>query len=300
MDNRKIVVYNNKIVINDYVYGDYPGLDRSFEVFDKATHTYRTIAAIYDRKARTLTIPRGLDISYLEKMLGYNAFYDNTYIQPRKNLNQILIKYPPKDEKQSQAINFLSGNGNYKFTKKYSQLFLALDTGAGKTYLGIVYTALLNLKTIIITTSNDWLSQWRTRFIEHTNMISSEIHSIEGSMDINNILSKPDSVYDKYKLYTVTHATLLSYANEHGWEAIDYLFRKLGIGLKIIDEAHLNFDNIYHIDYASSVYRTLYLTATPVRGESSENRIYQIYFKNIPIIKIQTNFKRSIICAICN
>ena len=87
-------------------------------------------------------------------MLGYNAFYDNTFIQPRKNLNQILIKYPPKDEKQSQAINFLSGNGNYKFTKKYSQLFLALDTGAGKTYLGIVYTALLNLKTIIITTSN--------------------------------------------------------------------------------------------------------------------------------------------------
>ena len=286
MDNRKIVVYNNKIVINDYVYGDYPGLDSSFEVFDKATHTYRTIAAVYDRKARTLTIPRGLDISYLEKMLGYNAFYDNTYIQPRKNLNQILIKYPPKDEKQSQAINFLSGNGNYKFTKKYSQLFLALDTGAGKTYLGIVYTALLNLKTIIITTSNDWLSQWRTRFIEHTNMISSEIHSIEGSMDINNILSKPDSVYDKYKLYTVTHATLLSYANEHGWEAIDYLFRKLGIGLKIIDEAHLNFDNIYHIDYASSVYRTLYLTATPVRGESSENRIYQIYFKNIPMLDL--------------
>jgi hypothetical protein len=286
MDNRKIVVYNNKVVINNYEYGDYPGLDSSFEVFDKVTHMYRTVAAIYDRKNKTLTIPRGIDIPYLERMLDYNAFYDNTYIQPRSNLDKILIKYPPKDEKQAQAINFLSGTGNYSYTKKYSQLFLALDTGAGKTYLGIVYTALLNLKTIIITTSNDWLSQWRTRFIEHTNMMSSEIHSIDGSMDINNILDKPDSVYDKYKLYTVTHATLLSYANEHGWESIDYLFRKLGIGLKIIDEAHLNFDNIYHIDYASSVYRTLYLTATPVRGESNENRIYQIYFKNIPMLDL--------------
>ena len=286
MDNRKIVVYNNKVVINDYVYGDYPGLDSSFEVFDKVNHVYRTIAALYDRKKKTLTIPRGIDINYLEHMLGYNAFYDNTYIPPRQNLEPLLIKFPPKDDKQVEAIKFLSGSGKYKHTKKYSQLFLALDTGAGKTYLGIVYTALLNLKTIIITTSNEWLAQWRTRFIEHTNIISSEIHSIEGSADINSLMSKSNTVYDKYKLYTITHATLLSYANENGWDAIDTLFRKLGIGLKIIDEAHLNFDNIYHIDYASSVYKTLYLTATPVRGESNENRIYQIYFKNIPMLDL--------------
>jgi len=286
MDNRKIVVYNNKVVVNNYSYGDFPGLDSSFEVFDPITHTYKTIAAEYDRKAMTLTLPRGMDIPYLEKMLGYNAFYDNSYIQPKNNINQILVKYPPKDTKQSEAISFLSGTGNYKFTKTYGQLFLALDTGAGKTYLGIVYTALLNLKTIIITTSNQWLSQWRTRFIEHTNILSSEIHSINGSMDINNLLEKPDTVYDKYKVYTVTHATLLSYANAYGWGSIDTLFRKLGIGLKIIDEAHLNFDNIYHIDYASSVYRTLYLTATPVRGEYNENRIYQIYFKNIPMLDL--------------
>lgn len=286
MDNRKIVVYNNKVVINDYVYGDSPGLDSSFEIFDKASHLYKTVAAIYDRKARTVTIPRGVDISYLEKMLGYNAFYDNSYNTPRKNLNQILIKYPPKNEKQAEAISFLTGNGAYKHTKRYSQLFLALDTGAGKTYLGIVYTALLNLKTIIITTSNSWLSQWRDRFLEHTNIVSSEIHSISGSIDINNLMSKPSSMYDKYKIYTITHATLLSYANENGWDAVDILFKKLGIGLKIIDEAHLNFDNIYHIDYASSIYKTLYLTATPVRGESNENRIYQIYFKNIPMLDL--------------
>ena len=145
MDNRKIVVYNNKVVINNYLYGDYPGLDSSFEVFDPITHTYKTIAAEYDRKAKTLTIPRGVDIHYVEKMLCYNAFYDNTYIPPRANLEQILIKYPPKDEKQAEALSFLSATGKYTYNKTYAQLFLALDTGAGKTYLGIVYTALLNL-----------------------------------------------------------------------------------------------------------------------------------------------------------
>lgn len=286
MDNRKIVVYNNKIIINDYAYGDYPGLDNSFEMYDKVTHTFYSVAVEYDRVNRTVTLPRGIDISFLEKMTGYNAFYDNKYIKPRANTNPILIKYPPKDDKQAEAIKFLYGEGQYSYTKRYPQLFLALNTGAGKTYLGIVYTAYLNMKTIIITTSSEWLRQWKDRFIEHTNMLSSEIHNIAGSMDIDNILSKDASIYDKYKVYTVTHATLLSYANEHGWQAIDYIFSKLGIGLKIIDEAHLNFENIYHIDYASSVYRTLYLTATPVRGDSNENKIYQLYFKNIPKLSL--------------
>lgn len=284
--NKKIVVYNNKIVIYDYHYGDSPGLDNSFELYDRVTHTYKTLGAIYDRKNATVTIPRGLDIPYLEKMMGYNAFYDNTCNDPRHNLDKILIKYLPKDDKQSEAISFLTGAGKYSYTKKYPQLFLALDTGAGKTYLGIFYTALLNMKTIIITTSNEWLSQWATRFTEHTNIIKSEIHSIQGSIDINSLLNKSEKVLNKYKIYTVTHSTLLSYANEHGWQAIDTLFKKLGIGLKIIDEAHLNFENIYNIDYASSVYKTLYLTATPIRGDNQENRIYQTYFNSVPMLDL--------------
>lgn len=286
MDDRKIVVYNNKIVINNYNYGDIPSLDSMFEIYDKVSHMYQTVAALYDRKEKTLTIPRGIDINQLESIVGSYAFYENRYNKPKLNSTQILLKYPPKNEKQEMAIQFISGKGKYNYTKKYSQLFLALDTGAGKTYLGIVYTALLNCKTIVITTSSEWLNQWRARFIEHTNMINSEILSIEGSIGINKILSRPSSYYDRYKVYTVTHATLLSYANENGWNAIDVLFKKLGIGLKIIDEAHLNFDNIYNIDYASSIYRTLYLTATPERGESNENRIYQAYFSNVPTLSL--------------
>ena len=130
---KKIVVYNNKIVINNYNYRDVQALDNSFEIYDKATYSYQTIAAIYDRKNKSVTIPRGIDISYIERLLDSYAFYDNHYNAPRVNINPILIKYPPKDDKQKEAIQFLSGSGKYKYTKKYSQLFLALDTGAGKT-----------------------------------------------------------------------------------------------------------------------------------------------------------------------
>lgn len=286
MDNRKIVVYNNKIVINDYTLGDIPALEGIFDVYDKATFEYRTIGAIYDRVNKTYTIPRGIDINKIESIVGCYAFYEKGYNKPKSNSNQILIKYPPKDEKQTLALKFLTGKDEYSYTKNYNQLFLALNTGAGKTYLGIVYTALLNVKTVIITTSIEWLNQWKDSFIYHTNMISSEILSISGSQMISNIIESKSGSYAKYKVFTISHDTILSYAQKNGWNSIDSLFKKLGIGLKIIDEAHLNFDNIYNIDYASSIYKTLYLTATPSRGDAGSNRIYQEYFSNIPMLSL--------------
>ena len=286
MDNRKIVVYNNKIVINDYTLGDIPALEGIFDVYDKATFEYRTIGAIYDRVNKTYTIPRGIDINKIESIVGCYAFYEKGYNKPKSNSNQILIKYPPKDEKQALALKFLTGKDEYSYTKNYNQLFLALNTGAGKTYLGIVYTALLNVKTVIITTSIEWLNQWKDSFIYHTNMISSEILSISGSQMISNIIESKSGSYAKYKVFTISHDTILSYAQKNGWNSIDSLFKKLGIGLKIIDEAHLNFDNIYNIDYASSIYKTLYLTATPSRGDAGSNRNYQEYFSNIPMLSL--------------
>lgn len=286
MDNRKIVVYHNKIVINNYNFGDFPELEKLFDIYDKSTFSFKTIGSVYNRVDKTYTIPRGIDIKRIERIVGSYAFYEKGYNKPRYNKNNILIKFPPKDEKQSLALQFLSGKGEYKYTKNYNQLFLALNTGAGKTYLGIVYSALLNVKTVIITNSVGWLSQWKDSYLQHTNIISSEILSIAGSSIINKIINSDKFNYDKYKIYTVTHDTLLSYAKNNGWDSIDFLFKKLGIGLKIIDEAHLNFENICNIDYASPIYKTLYLSATPSRGDDNQNRVYQNYFNNVPMLSL--------------
>jgi hypothetical protein len=286
MDNRKIVVYHNKIVINNYTPGDIPALESIFDIYDKNMFMFKTVGAMYDRINKTYTIPRGMSISKIENIAGYNVFYENgCYIKPKHNSNQILIKYPPKDEKQALALKFLSGNGEYKYTKKYNQLFLALNTGAGKTYLGLVYTALLNVKTIIITSNVGWLNQWKDSILEHTNIVSSEIKFISGSSGIISILTS-DNKYDNCKIFMITHDTIATYAKKNGWESIDIMFRKLGIGLKIIDEAHLNFENIWNLDYASPVYKTLYLTATPCRGDDEQNRAYQEYFKCVPMLDL--------------
>lgn len=286
MDNRKIVVYHNKIVINNYNSGDIPALEGMFDIYDKNTHLYKTIGAIYDKTNMTFTLPRGMDIGKIESIVGSYAFYERGYNRPKSNDNQILIKYPPKDEKQELALKFLTGKGEYSYTKKYNQLFLALNTGAGKTYLGLVYTALLNVKTIIITSNVGWLNQWKDAIIEHTNIVDSEVRFISGSTAISSILNSKTKSYNNQKIFMITHDTVLSYAQNNGWKSINVLFKKLGIGLKIIDEAHLNFENIYNLDFASPIYKTLYLTATPSRGDASQNRVYQEYFSNVPILDL--------------
>ena len=284
----KIVVYHNKIVIHDYQLGDCPALENMFDAYDAGTRMYKTQACLYNRMEMELVIPRGIDIHRLQMLTGYTPYYNTKiYNKPKQNKNQILIKYPPKDEKQELALQFLTGKGEYNYTKASDQLFLALNTGAGKTYLGLVYTALLNVKTIIITTNVGWLNQWKEAILEHTNIVSTEVKLITGS-DILTILNDKRN-HDNIKIWMVTHASLMSFANEYGWENVDMFFKKIGIGLKIIDEAHLNFDSLYFEDYASSIYKTLYLSATPCRGNAAEDRIYQAYFHSVPMLDLFDN-----------
>ena len=286
----KIVVCHNKIIINDYKLGDCPLLEKNFEVFNKATHMYDLVGIKFDTVNKTATIPRGVDINFIENLFGVKAIYNYSYIEPIKNQSNILLKYMPKDDTQKEAIAFMLGNGKYSYTKDYDQQLIALDTGAGKTYLGIAYISFMNEKAIIITSSTEWLSQWENRIIEHTNTIDREIMFIRGSSEIENLLRKNKlDIANKYKIYLVTHSTLLSYAKENSWESIRTLFSHLGIGIKIYDEAHLNFENIYNIDYAASVHKTLYLTATPGRGEARQNSIFKLYFKNIPTLSLYNN-----------
>ena len=62
MDNRKLVVYHNKIVINNYNIGDIPELEKLFDIYDKTTFSFKSIGVVYDRVNKTYTIRRGVYI----------------------------------------------------------------------------------------------------------------------------------------------------------------------------------------------------------------------------------------------
>ena len=45
------------------------------------------------------------------------------------------------------------------------------------------------------------------------------------------------------------------------------------------------------IDYHTNTFRTLYLSATPARGDEGENKIFNLYFKNVPRIELINNYE---------
>ena len=76
----KIIVKNTCVIVNDYSFGDSPKLERFFAIYEPVTHSYRYVGIYYDSENKKLYLPRGMDIWYLEQLLGCSAYVErNNY-----------------------------------------------------------------------------------------------------------------------------------------------------------------------------------------------------------------------------
>lgn len=283
----KIIVKNSCIKIEDYEPHSCPTIEKSFMVFDPNTHSYKYIAIHYDEEAKTLYLPRGIDIWWLEEILGIEAYVErNNYSSFDYYGDEIKVKYLPRDDDQIKALQFAVGKGVYYRNEGKSQLSINLNTGKGKTYVSIGAMSIYGIKSAVITYSKSVLVQWKNCIMEYTNITAREIYEISGSQSIYSLLLKNPEQIMHIKVFLVTHGTLKSYGDTKGWDAVTKLFEHLKIGLKFIDEAHTNFENMCMIDYYTNVYKTYYLTATPGRSDSAEDHIYQLAFKNVASINL--------------
>jgi superfamily II DNA or RNA helicase len=98
---------------------------------------------------------------------------------------------------------------------------------------------------------------------------------------------------DDYEIFCVTHQTLTSYARtndnnkttkkkvkEKNWCDIAAFFKVINVGIKVIDEVHLFFENSFMIDCFSDTLKTFYITATFSRSNPNEGRVYHITYAN--------------------
>jgi len=179
----------------------------------------------------------------------------------------------PKNELQEEAIKFL-----LKMRKDPSihQRFLSLETGSGKTYVSINCISKLKKKALIIVDTIDLAEQWKREFLNHTDLLERDIV----------ILSGQESIDQQYqcqtgKVYIAIHRTLGNMLN-NDINSINSLMNKLGIGVRVFDESHVNFGNICKINSFSNVEYTIYLTATPSRTNFMDNSLYAKVFSAIP------------------
>lgn len=280
-----IEILNSSIIIRDYQIGSNEKLERTFSIYDKLYHKFFPKAIYYDGK--DLHLPGGTDIYYVT-----NSDFSDNIINNRnhnftkyKILDNVKLKFAPRDEIQKQAIRFGIGEGEYINNRHSTQLSINLSTGKGKTYVSIAIFAYYSIRTMMITSSLDWINQWKDRILEYTNLNESEIYIISGRSSIAKLLNGMKDI-DKIKFFLCSHSTLKSYAEKYGWNKVSELFEILKIGIKIYDEAHLFFDSMCMVDFYSNVWKTYYLTATPNRSDRREDYIYQISFKNVPKISL--------------
>lgn len=278
----KIELYRTHIIINDYKLGSAPRLENCFQIYNPITHTYSYQGLEYIEETNQLILPRGIDVYFLENIFQVKAVNMNTY-DDYEIFNDMQIKYLPRDNVQREALQFMLGVDKYQRTLLAPQLSVNLNTGKGKTYCAVCTAAYTGIKTIIITYSVKWLQQWKEFILEYTDTKEKEICMMINSNKIARTLKEDTR---KYKFILTTHSSINSYAKNHGWDSIGGMFKTLKIGMKIYDEAHLNFKTMYMIDFHTNTFKTFYVTATPLRSDSGENQIYQYYMKNVPSIDL--------------
>lgn len=280
--NAKIIVKSSSIEIHDYDMGDCPTIEGFFKVVNRVDFTISYLGLYYDKEKRIMFLPRGLDVPYIERAIGCQAYFE-TRPDDYGEIGSVGINTLPRDERQATALRFMLGVKEYERTKYHSQLQLNLGTGVGKTYIAVATAAYMAINSIIITYSVGWLKQWIERIQEYTNIQKKDIMLLSGANSINMILN---GKFKPKKIYLTTHSTIQSYAKNYGWDKITELFKVLEIGVKFYDEAHLNFMNTTMIDFYTNTYKTFYLTATPARSDPEENKKYFLYMKNIPAIDL--------------
>lgn len=246
---------------------------------DEFVEETKTLGFLYDEETDTLYLHKGVDIKYLQRLLVNMEVSYKLYDQPRPMKFEYEEIIGPRNEEQVDVINFIAGLKHHAQNINESQLFLVKKPGFGKTFCSGVGLCLYKTKTLIIMHRDALRKQWLNSLYNMCGLTSKEVHEIESSDELYGITTG-DIKYN-YDVYLMTHATFRAGMKRIGHlkTAMD-ITKNLGIGLKIIDEAHLEFRDTLLIDTVFNVKRNLYLTATDGRSSKDENSIFRHVFSN--------------------
>jgi hypothetical protein len=148
---------------------------------------------------------------------------------------------------------------------------------SGKTYIAIRALTELNKRGIIIVPAS-LMTQWIDSL---SSMCDAKIGVIRGSNSIYNIINKNFDV--DVDIFVASISTIKEYAM--GSSSFDVLppmpvfINELQIGVKIIDECHLNFNaNTITDIMCGNIEHNIYLSATYIRSSHSSNMIFKKIF----------------------
>ena len=157
---------------------------------------------------------------------------------------------------------------------------LALTTGGGKTASSIYAAVQLGYPTLVIL--QGLIEQWIDSILKFTKCTKDDIYLIKGFDSLRTLWEMVKNGF-KPKFLLCSTRTLAMYVvnpkdNYSHVPPFNDLCEIIGIGTKIIDECHLNFNTNAQIDFRSNIKMNIYLSATYQRSSRDGRRIFNMYF----------------------
>lgn len=244
----------------------------------------KTLGYLYDQDRNILYLHKGVSIDYICRTLVTVKLINQPYHQYEEMKFEYEEIIAPRNEEQQDVINFICGQQDHSSNLDASQIFLVKSPGFGKSYCSGVGLSKYKLKTLIIMHRDSLRKQWIHSLCTMNGYTSKEVYELSDSQELYNIAHGRLKL--DYDVYLMTHATFRAAVNRIGhMAALEKITANLGIGMKIIDEAHLEFKDTLLMDAVMNVKRNLYLTATNGRSSQDENAIFKHVFSNAVFYK---------------
>ncbi|MGC8765438.1 MAG: DNA repair helicase XPB [Brevinematia bacterium] len=169
-------------------------------------------------------------------------------------------------ENKEFAFRYYQSEAVYTFSKwREGSGIVILPCGAGKTIIALGIIADIKEYTLIITTSNESVKQWRKELLDKTTLKESDIGEYTShSKDLKPV--------------TITTYNMLIHKKQKGEEFSRNLniFTNQNWGLIIYDEVHILPAPIFRMTTAIQSKRRLGLTATLVREDNLESEVFTL------------------------
>ena len=292
-----MVIKRASVWISPYHLRDSKGLESSLSIWDVHEKRYSQKLYDYDPQRLILKVPRGVGQEHIRTKLDADGITIDEVIDeygrfsaPRSISFNIHSNYRIKgQEEETHSIRdeFQEKSVDFLVYEKDAQKMLSLDVGFGKTFCAIMAVNKLKMPAMIIcrTLGKQWIEFMIGSHKGYTDIHPDDVVEISGTPSILKLLQqkrKPDGIF-----YVASTDTLRSYMAQGG--NLQELMEYLGIGIKIFDEAHLNYVANTIIDCNTNVQHTFYLTATPGRSDSQQNFLFKRIYRFVPIYGTETH-----------
>ena len=284
MSDNKIVYTTTGAFILPYTIGQQKILERETSTFDKIYHKWIPHTGFYNDKLNIFATYNMNHDTLVQLFPDYKIVYMNSlkgkYMKRAYNMNVELNKY------QNNAITQLMGIHGH-------EAYINIPTASGKTVLAVSYITMNGKKTFIMCYASRILAQWISTFEQKTDIDPNRVLSLDSSEMMNSFLlpeserKKKHPKAEDYDIFLCTTSMLDMFGKRYGYEKIQPLFAELGIGLKIIDEAHTRLGTTIRLNAYTSVDKTLYLSADFNQANRELMYHFRKVFRQVPVIKLE-------------